>query len=222
MAASFICFRDIKPIVAFWMRSHLISQEGKLRGLIYPGFQDALGNFTWWTLQRQRCVFDLSDWGCTPIIIFSNNTASLISADKSQYSFYPPPLNLFSCKLSVNKLQGRAAVWCTLPGNSNTMFVHAIKVTPQWLCICTQCLVANKGPVKLRVFAGEVLVGAPSLCQCIIVQDSLVSSELPELDTRHHSKRTRVTTSRHIINLEVLVSDYSSPRGLGQLWSLPR
>lgn len=205
------------------MRSHLIIRERKLRGLIYPGFQDALGNFTWWTLQRQRCLFDLSDWGCTPIIIFSNNTASLISTDKSQYSYYP--LQSFSCELSVNKLQGRAAVWCTLPGNSNTlrMFVHTIKVTRQWLCICTQCLVANKGPVKLRVFAGEVVVGgAALLCQCIIVQDSLVSSELPELDTRHRSKRIRVTTSRHIINLEVLVSDYSSPRGLGQLWSLPR
>lgn len=141
------------------MRSHLIIRERKLRGLIYPGFQDALGNFTWWTLQRQRCLFDLSDWGCTPIIIFSNNTASLISTDKSQYSYYP--LQSFSCELSVNKLQGRAAVWCTLPGNSNTlrMFVHTIKVTRQWLCICTQCLVANKGPVKLRVFAGEVVVG---------------------------------------------------------------
>lgn len=79
--------------LAFWMRSHLISQERKLCGLIYPGFQDALGNFIWLILQRQRCHFELTDWS------------------------------------SVNKLQGRTAVWCTLPGNSNTlrMFVHAVR-----------------------------------------------------------------------------------------------
>lgn len=52
------------------------------------------------------------------------------------------------------------------------------------VCVCAVSNVANKGPVKLHMGGGGVGGGAALLCKCMIVQVSLVSSELPSITAR--------------------------------------
>lgn len=73
-----------------------------------------------------------------------------------------------------------------------------------WLSLLIFCIIyAPRVLLLIKVLSSSVYVcqGAALQSHCIIVQVPLVSSpKLSGLGTRNHSERTRVTTTRHIIN----------------------
>lgn len=88
----------------------------------------------------------------------------------------------------------------------------------------TLCLVTNKGPVKLCLS----LPGGRRCCFAVPVHNCTgLPCQLSKLlgpEMRLHSKRTRITCSRRIINHRIwrgLALDYPSLGGLSQLWSRP-
>lgn len=106
----------------------------------------------------------------------------------------------------MNKLLGCNRAWCTFLGDVNTppMTVDAINVTWRCLCVCGVSIVANKGPVKLHMGGGGWGVGG--LCKCMIVQVSVVSSELPSITAREQGS--------HPVNVSLISQSEGFSMGL--------
>lgn len=81
----------------------------------------------------------------------------------------------------------------------------AINVTWRCLCVCGVSIVANKGPVKLHMGGGG-WGWAALLCKCMIVQVSLVSSELPSITAREQGS--------HPVNVSLISQSEGFSMGL--------
>lgn len=86
------------------------------------------------------------------------------------------------------------------------MIVDAINVTWPWLCVCTVYLL-----LLIKVLSSYIWVicgggGAALLCKCMIVQVSLVSSELPSITAREQGS--------HPVNVSLISQSEGFSMGL--------